>query len=387
MKPTNRMSPWQIILGAAVTAAVMRIGIKVAADRERHRPTAMVDWPAAVQLAQRMLPAAHQPNPHNYQALADVAGEDVAGLTGLTIPAGALQVRVVDQQTWLQANIRSFARLMAPLEPMWLAQHDQSDWGMATRRVNGRVAGIQSGAMLSWMATRVLGQYDTALLHDDDAPNELLLVEPNIARIASEQRVHVADLRQWIVIHEVSHVFQFEGIPWLRPHLRVLMDRFMQTLAAQLESPHDGVLSMVRRVTAQSSTQSWIEWALDDQQREIFYEMQVLMSLIEGHSNYVMNRIGAQKIGTFGQLHQRMESRQHERPTLDSLIMRVTGMQMKMAQYRDGEAFVTALATHGGDALVRYLWTTPRHIPTAHELAHPDEWIRRYAGQRNAYDS
>jgi putative hydrolase len=143
----------------------------------------------------------------------------------------------------------------------------------------------------------------------------------------------------------------------------------------------------VRRITAQSSTQSWIEWALDDQQREIFYEMQVLMSLIEGHSNYVMNRIGAQKIGTFGQLHQRMEARQHERPTLDSLIMRVTGMQMKMAQYRDGEAFVTALAAHGGDALVRYLWTTSGHLPTAHELAHPDEWIRRYAGQRNAYDS
>lgn len=387
MKPANRISPWHVVLGVIATAAVMRIGIKVAADRERDHPTAMVDWPAAMQLAQRMLPAAHQPHPYNYQALADVAGEDVARLTALTVPAGALRVRVVDQQSWLNANIRSFARLMAPLEPMWLAQHDQSDWGLASRRMNGRMAGIQSGAMLSWMATRVLGQYDTALLHDDDAPNELLLVEPNIARIANEQGVNVADLRQWIVIHEVSHVFQFEGIHWLRPQLRVLMDRFMQTLAAQLEAPHDGVLSMVRRVASQPAAQSWVEWALDDQQRAIFYEMQVLMSLIEGHSNYVMNRIGAQKIGTFGQLHQRMESRQHERPTLDTLIMRVTGMQMKMAQYRDGEAFVTALANHGGDALVQHLWTTPAHIPTAHELAHPDTWIRRYAGHAHAYDS
>jgi coenzyme F420 biosynthesis associated uncharacterized protein len=380
MKPTRDISPWQIVLGVVATAAVMRIGIKVAADRERHQPTAMVDWPAAVQVAQRMLPAAHQPHPQNYQALADVAGVDVARLTQLTVPVGALRVRVVDQQTWLSANVRSFARLMAPLEPLWLAQHDQSDWGLASRRMNGRVAGIQSGAMLSWMATRVLGQYDTALLHDDDAPNELLLVEPNIARIAREQGVNVADLRQWIVIHEVSHVFQFEGISWLRPHLRVLMDRFMQTLAAQLDAPHDGVMAMVRRVTSQPSAQSWLEWALNDQQRAIFYEMQVLMSLIEGHSNYVMNQIGAQQIGTFGQLHQRMEARQHERPTLDSLIMRVTGMQMKMAQYRDGEAFVTALARHGGDALVRQLWATPAHIPTAAELADPDAWIRRYAG-------
>jgi coenzyme F420 biosynthesis associated uncharacterized protein len=373
------MSPWQIVLGVVATAAVMRLGIKVAADRERQQPTAMVDWPAALQLAQRMLPEAHQPALHNYQALADAASIDVARLTGLVVPVDALRVRVVDQQSWLKANVRAFARLMAPLEPLWFAQHYQSDLGLASRSMNGRVGGIQSGAMLSWMATRVLGQYDTALLHDDDASNELLLVDPNIVRIANEQRVSVADLRQWIVIHEVSHVFQFEGISWLRPHLRVLMDRFMQTLAAQLDAPHDGVMAMVRRVTAQPSAQSWVEWALDDQQRAIFYEMQVLMSLIEGHSNYVMNRIGAQTIGTFVQLHQRMEARQHERPTLDSLIMRVTGMHMKMAQYRDGEAFVTALATHGGDELVRQLWATSAHIPTAAELANPEAWIRRYA--------
>lgn len=379
MKPTNGMSPWQILLGVVATAAVMRIGIKVAADRERHRPTAMVDWPAAVQLAQRMLPAAYTPPAYNYQALADDAGVAVAQLTGLTVPVDALRVRVVDQQTWLTANVRSFAHLMAPLEPLWLAQHDQSDWGLASRRVNGRMAGLQSGAMLSWMATRVLGQYDTALLHDDGAPNELLLVEPNIARIAREQGLKVADLRQWIVIHEVSHVFQFEGIEWLRPHLRVLLERFMQTLATQLETPNDGVWSIMRRVASQPSAQSWVDWALDDAQRAIFYEMQVLMSLIEGHSNYVMNTIGARHIDSFGQLHQRMEARQHERPTLDGLIMRVTGMQMKMAQYRDGEAFVTALAAQGGNDLVRRLWETPAHIPTATELAHPDAWIRRYA--------
>ncbi len=378
MKPTVGISRWHILLGVVVTAAMMRLGIKVAADRERHSPTAMVDWTAALHVAKRMLPAVHQPLPHNYQALADDAGQQVSQLTGLTIPADALRIRVVDQQTWLNANVRSFARLLAPLEPIWLAQHDQSDWGLASRRMNGRMAGIQSGAMLSWMATRVLGQYDTALLHDDDAPDELLLVEPNIARIAVEQGVNVADLRQWIVIHEVSHVFQFEGIPWLRPHLRALLDRFMHTLANQLVAPQEGVVSMVQRAVQRPDAQSWVEWALDDEQRAIFHEMQVLMSLIEGHSNYVMNRIGAQYITQFVRLQQRMESRQQDRPTIDSIVLRVTGMQMKMAQYRDGEVFVNALAAYGGDALVQRMWGTPATIPTAAELADPQVWIRRY---------
>jgi elongation factor P len=61
------------------------------------------------------------------------------------------------------------------------------------------------------------------------------------------------------------------------------------------------------------------------------------MSLIEGHSNYVMNRIGAQQIPQFAQLQRRMEARQQQRPTLDNLIMHATGMHVKMAQYSTGD--------------------------------------------------
>jgi coenzyme F420 biosynthesis associated uncharacterized protein len=370
---------WNLALWLGLTALVARAGAKMLATRERQAPTAMVDWQMALRTAQQLLPVGFQPPEYNYQTLVDDAAPHVAQLTGLQVPAGALNVRVVDQQAWVAANVRTFAQLMQPLEPVYFAQlhDDTSDWGLTARHLNGRVAGVQSGALLSWMAARVLGQYDVAFLQDSQTPGKLLLVEPNIARIAREQQVDVGALRQWIVIHEVSHVFQFEGVAWLRPYLRDLMTRFMQTMAEQMRHPSGGVAAVMQRAVQRGGQGNWIEWVLSPAQRQIFDEMQAVMSLIEGHSNYVMNRIGAQQIPQFGELQRRIEARQQQRPTLDNLIMHATGMHIKMAQYSTGEAFVNAIAAHGGDDLVAQLWQSAAQIPTATELVHPDQWVRR----------
>jgi coenzyme F420 biosynthesis associated uncharacterized protein len=370
---------WNLALWLGLTALVARAGAKMLATRERQAPTAMVDWQMALRTAQQLLPVGFQPPEYNYQTLVDDAAPHVAQLTGLQVPAGALNVRVVDQQAWVAANVRTFAQLMQPLEPVYFAQlhDDTSDWGLTARHLNGRVAGVQSGALLSWMAARVLGQYDVAFLQDSQTPGELLLVEPNIARIAREQQVDVGALRQWIVIHEVSHVFQFEGVAWLRPYLRDLMTRFMQTMADQMRHPSSGVAAVMQRAVQRGGQGNWIEWVLSPAQRQIFDEMQAVMSLIEGHSNYVMNRIGAQQIPHFEELQRRIEARRQQRPTLDTLIMHATGMHIKMAQYSTGEAFVNAIAAHGGDDLVTQLWQSAAQIPTAAELVHPDQWVRR----------
>lgn len=375
---------WRIAAWTLASAALMRVGVKWMADRERNAPTTMIDWQTALDTAQRMLPPAGPQVDFGYQELADTVAPAVSQLMGITIPDTALQVRAVTQYEWLTANVRSFARMMAPLEPFWDAQHDDSDWGLAGRRLNGHVAGLQSGALLSWMAQRVLGQYDVAIMHDGDAPNELLLVESNVTRIARELAVNVDAMREWIVIHEVSHVYQFEGIAWLKPKLRTLMDAFMQTIATQLHDENAGFGMMLRRAVAQGGKGNWLDWALNDTQRAMFAEIQVLMSLIEGHSNYVMNTVGAQRIPQFKRLHQRMESRQQDRPTLDNLIMKATGMQVKMAQYRDGERFVQALAGAGGPELVAWMWRSEAHLPTREELDDPQRWITRYAASASA---
>jgi coenzyme F420 biosynthesis associated uncharacterized protein len=379
-KKTSRPWLWAVWLGVGVV--VVRAGAAFFAHRERQTPTQMIDWTIAQQTASHLLPPASALQQPTYQTLVDAVAPAVAELTQLHVPPQVLNVQVVDQHAWAQANINAFARMIQPLEPVYhsLVQHDTSDWGLSARHLNGKFAGIQSGALLSWMAGRVLGQYDVAFMHDE-GPGQLLLVEPNIVRLAAEQRVDVQALREWIVIHEVSHVFQFEGVPWLRPYLRTLLDRVMATMAEHLRQPAGGMPQLMSRFLRNGATGHWLEWFLTDTQRQVFDDMQAVMSLIEGHSNYVMNRLGAQRIPGFTTLHQRISQRQAARPALDQLVLQLTGMQVKMEQYQQGEAFIEAVAQHGGDALIHKLWQSASHIPTRTELTNPQQWITRVTGQ------
>lgn len=381
--PKKLTKPWMWAVWLGIGAVVVRAGAAFFAQRERQTPTQMIDWHMAQRTTRRLLPPMPNTAGASYQALVDDVAPAVAALTQLAVPADALHVRVVDQHAWAEANIRAFARMLQPLEPTYaqLMQHDTSDWGLSARHLNGKVAGIQSGALLSWMAGRVLGQYDVAFMHDDDAPGELLLVEPNILRVATEQQVDVAALREWIVIHEVSHVFQFEGVPWLRPYMRTLLDRMLATMIDHLRQPADGLQGVALRLLQHQGRGNWIELLLNESQRAVFDDLQAVMSLIEGHSNYVMNRLGAQRIPDFATLHDRISQRQQQRPALDQLVLQMTGMHVKMAQYQQGEAFIQALVAHGGDALVHTLWQSAAHIPTRDELGQPHRWIARVMAQ------
>ena len=57
--------------------------------------------------------------------------------------------------------------------------------------------------------------------------------------------------------------------------------------------------------------------------------------------------------------------------------MRLTGMDLKMEQYRKGERFVSAIAAAGGPAALRRLWEGPETLPRDGEIEAPERWLAR----------
>ncbi|HEU4323111.1 MAG TPA: zinc-dependent metalloprotease, partial [Roseiflexaceae bacterium] len=121
----------------------------------------------------------------------------------------------------------------------------------------------------------------------------------------------------------------------------------------------------------------WMELVLTEEQRRIFNELQALMSLVEGYSNHIMNAIGEQLLPSFPQIEQRIHSRQKSRPLLEELFNRITGMDLKLAQYQQGEAFVNAVVEARGVAFVNQVWQRPENLPTMEEIRNPQQWIAR----------
>jgi coenzyme F420 biosynthesis associated uncharacterized protein len=388
-KPTDlRRLGTILVLGVIAGYGVRYVASRVnrsAADR----PTGLIDWEQARTFALRVSQWEQAGIPdrtarrEQYTRLVERSEPLIAEYLGVQLPEPINRVYVVDRREWLEANFNSFSVVFSPVEELYQRLGArQSGIGAAIGQVNGRIIGAQMGILLGFLARRVLGQYDLSLLSPDpEVRGALYFVEPNIARVQTQLGLSDEDFRLWIALHEVTHVFEFEAYPWVREYFNGLLREFMGQLTDQLSALGVGLPQLLGRLVGrQASGQHWIERMLTPEQQRIFDQLQALMSLVEGYSNHIMNAIGGQLLPSFHQIEERIQQRQTNRPLFEEIFNRITGMDLKLAQYKQGEAFVNAVADTKGVAFINRVWERPEHLPTMVEIRDPHKWIARMGG-------
>jgi putative hydrolase len=104
------------------------------------------------------------------------------------------------------------------------------------------------------------------------------------------------------------------------------------------------------------------------------------MSLLEGFSDYVMDEVGADLVPGVARISARFHERRNRRTPFERAMLRLTGMDLKLEQYRNGERFVRAIAEAGGPAALRRLWEGPETLPRHGEIDAPERWVARVLG-------
>src|SRR5205814_3247572 len=100
----------------------------------------------------------------------------------------------------------------------------------AASAITRRLTAVEMGALLGWMSTRVLGQYDLLLVEDADGsgpPDDqdlVYYVGPNVLALEKRFGFPPREFRLWLALHEVTHRAQFTGVSWLQPHFVSLVD-------------------------------------------------------------------------------------------------------------------------------------------------------------------
>ena len=244
-----------------------------------------------------------------------------------------------------------------------------------------RVAGVEMGGLLGFLARRVLGQYDLSLLSPDEATKgaasgALLFVEPNIAKLEKDLGLTGEDFRLWIALHETTHAFQFESFPWVRPHFSGLLNRLIAKLSARLVTPQTRPLDILSRLLRPSGG-GLLERFLTPEEQVVLDELQALMSLVEGYAEHIMNAVGTRILPSFSTIEARVRARRENPSLLLDLFDRLTGMELKKAQYRQGEAFVNAVVKAQGIAFMNRVWEGPENLPTLAEIKDPSRWMTR----------
>ena len=342
-----------------------------------------IDWGAAVRAGQRLAPS----GPHvsavqarqvvedlqQFSAKAELIVRETTGLgEGLPIEVAA----IVDRPRWIEATAQGMAELTAPLAARLGEKMSQAPKAKA-------VAGAQIGLVLSFLSSRVLGQYDPLAAPPpgsaSGAPGLLLLVAPNIIKVERELSADPVDFRMWVCLHESTHRLQFTAVPWLREHFRSLVADFA---AAADTDPAELLGRLVSAITGRRGDRgSWIETIQSPEQRVLFDQLMALMTLLEGHADHVMDAVGPSVIPSVARIRESFTVRRSRgRGPFDRILRSLLGMDMKMAQYVKGAAFVGAVVDRVGMDGFNAIWTSPATLPTRAETTDPASWIDRVCG-------
>jgi coenzyme F420 biosynthesis associated uncharacterized protein len=122
---------------------------------------------------------------------------------------------------------------------------------------------------------------------------------------------------------------------------------------------------------------SLVEAMQTPEQRALLDKLTAVMTLVEGHGDYVMDAVGPQVVPTVADIREKFTHRRGSAGRVEQVIRRVLGIDLKMKQYAEGSRFVTTVVDEAGMAHFNKVWTSPETLPTRDELANPADWLAR----------
>ncbi|HEX8099004.1 MAG TPA: zinc-dependent metalloprotease [Actinomycetota bacterium] len=317
----------------------------------------------------------------------------VAAFTGMPPPSDVTEVKAVGGGPWVEANIRGLQELLDPIGAKMATALGEAGgelppasglaggdfMGLLMQRVVPLLLGVQVGAVLGYLAQRVLGQFDLAVPRSGGA---LYFVIPNIAQFEREWSLPSMDFRAWIGLHEVTHRFEFAR-PWVREHfislVRDLVEHAELDLSGleqrleglDLSNPEalsdafDGVGNMFGQTTSA-------------EQRLRINRVQAFMAAAEGYGEHVTERVGKEMLSAYGLIDEALR-RHREGGAGDQALERLLGLEMKMEQYRLGREFCMRVSEQTDEGTLARMWESAESLPSMPELEEPTLWLSRIA--------
>ncbi len=300
--------------------------------------TDAIDWAAAAEAAK----ASTDPGSLEVDAAERAAyARDVRDARTAVREAAGLEfdvpeaVEIQNRHHWIDANIATFERVMAPME------NQLGAFPGAARTINTGTMTV----LLAFLGRNVLGQYDPLLLADTpDDDHALYFVRPNILKAADVLEVDADRFRRWIAFHEVTHAAEFGAAPWLSTHLESRMREGIDALS---------------------------EGAFD---RDAFKELNTTMTVVEGYAELLMDHAFDDE---YEALRRKLDARRQGRGPLQQLFRRLLGLGLKQRQYERGKSFFEAVVASRDVTFASQVWDHPDCLPTEEELDAPGRWVSR----------
>lgn len=298
--------------------------------------------------------------------------------TGLSLP-GEPATRVIDRAEWVERNLAVFTAMIEPAREHLARRLEEAGRGRGPSGLAQSLIEAETAAVLGVLSRRVLGQYELVLPTGGDG-DLVVFVGANLLQMERTHQFRPSEFRFWVALHEMTHRAQFQGVPWLRRHFAALVAELVETAASEprrLGRVVEELMARRERGEALLDERGLLGLLAGPGQIEVIDRVQALMTLLEGHGHVVMDRLGSRHLRSHERMSRVLKGRRMDRRT--AAFLRVTGLEMKMSQYRKGERFVTEVERLAGWDAVGLAFADPRNLPTLGEIEHPGRWLQRVA--------
>jgi coenzyme F420 biosynthesis associated uncharacterized protein len=347
----------------------MDVWLRMTATSDLTLGTA-VDWRFAATVGQRLA----RPGPlstdytrgqviDELTSAALQAEPPVRDVTGLVTSGAIPAARVIDRQAWIRAAAESM-RVMT--------NGSDKPHGFLT----GRIAGAQTGAVLAFVSSGILGQYDPFATAEDGC---LLLVYPNVIAVERQLRIDPSDFRLWVCLHEVTHRVQFTANRWLSGYMSQALGLLTQDAGEDIGQVVSRLAEFVRnRGASAPGIVGLVRAVQSEPQRKALDQLLVLGTLLEGHADHVMDAVGPLVVPSVATIRRRFDERRNRKqPPLQRLLRALLGLDAKLSQYTRGKAFVDHVVGRVGMERFNTVWSGPETLPLPEEIEEPQRWIDR----------
>lgn len=242
--------------------------------------------------------------------------------------------------------------------------------------------GMTVGSMIGQLAQKAFGQYDLLLPRSPE--NTVLLVPSTIETFAENWSLPHADMRMWVLIHELAAHAVLQ-VPHIRHRLLQAVEQHVKAFRpdptaafermTHLEVDSDNPMAALQH--AFSQPEIMLGAVISPEQEAMMPALDALLATLVGIIDWTVDTVAQRVLGGAGAIAEAVRRRRIEESPADIFVEHLLGVRYTRAVVSRGKSFVAGVIERSSPNTLLGVLERESTLPTPAEVDAPGLWLAR----------
>jgi hypothetical protein len=242
--------------------------------------------------------------------------------------------------------------------------------------------GMTVGSMIGQLAQKAFGQYDLLLPRSPE--HTILLVPGTIDGFAESWSLPHADMRMWVLIHELAAHAVLQ-VPHIRLALLQSVEQHVKAFRpdpsaafermTHLEVDADNPMAALQQ--AFSQPEIMLGAVISPEQEAMMPALDALLATLVGVIDWTVDTVAQRILGGAGAIAEAVRRRRIEESPADVFVEHLLGVRYTRAVVSRGKSFVAGVIERSSPEVLLGVLASASALPTPAEVDAPGLWLAR----------